>query len=55
MLQLIADWLVYSVFKLDPHIKWAQVLNFFIYDSIKILLLLFVLIFVIGVVRTFLL
>ncbi len=34
--------------------KWAQVLNFFIYDSIKILLLLFVLIFVIGVIRTFL-
>ncbi|MDP3142484.1 MAG: permease [Candidatus Omnitrophota bacterium] len=54
MLQLIVDWLVYSVFKLDPHIKWAQALNFFIYDSIKILLLLFVLIFVIGVVRTFL-
>ncbi len=54
MLQLIVDWLVYSVFKLDPHIKWAQALNFFIYDSIKILLLLFVLIFVIGMVRTFL-
>jgi len=54
MLQLIVDWLTYSVFKLDPHIKWAQAVNFFIYDSIKILLLLFVLIFVIGVVRTFL-
>lgn len=54
MLQLIVDWLVYSVFKLDPHVKWVQALNFFIYDSIKILLLLFVLIFVIGVVRTFL-
>ncbi len=54
MLQLMANWLVYSVFKLDPQIKWAQALNFFIYDSTKILLLLFVLIFVIGVVRTFL-
>lgn len=54
MLQLMVDWLVYSVLKLDPQIKWAQALNFFIYDSLKILLLLFILIFVIGVVRTFL-
>lgn len=54
MLQLIADWLVYSVLKLDPHVKLAQALNFFIYDSVKILLLLFVLIFCIGVLRTFL-
>ncbi|MFH0941316.1 MAG: permease [Candidatus Omnitrophota bacterium] len=54
MLQLIVDWLVYSVFKLDPQVRWATALNFFIYDSIKILLLLFVLIFVIGVIRTFL-
>ncbi|MDP2830717.1 MAG: permease [Candidatus Omnitrophota bacterium] len=54
MLQLIVNWLVYSVFKFDPQIKWAQALNFFIYDSLKILLLLFILIFVIGVVRTFL-
>ncbi|MDP3042715.1 MAG: permease [Candidatus Omnitrophota bacterium] len=50
----MVDWLVYSVLKLDPQIKWAQALNFFIYDSLKILLLLFILIFVIGVVRTFL-
>jgi uncharacterized membrane protein YraQ (UPF0718 family) len=54
MLQLIVDWLVYSVFKLDPHVKLVQALNFFIYDSVKILLLLFVLIFAIGVLRTFL-
>jgi len=54
MLQLIVDWLVYSVCKLDPQAKWAQVLNFFIYDSIKILLLLFVLISVIGLLRSYL-
>ena len=54
MLQLIVDRLVYSILKFDPGAKWAQVLNFFIYDSIKILLLLFVLILVIGIVRTFL-
>jgi len=54
MLQLIVDWLLYSLFKLDPQAKWAQAVNFFIYDSVKILLLLFVLISVIGVLRSYL-
>ena len=54
MLQLSVDWLVYSVFKLGPQVKWAQALNFFIYDSIKIFLLLFVLISVIGLLRSYL-
>ncbi|MDD5282141.1 MAG: permease [Candidatus Omnitrophica bacterium] len=54
MLQLIVDWLAYSLFKLDPLAKWAQVINFFIYDSIKILLLLFVLISIIGFLRSYL-
>ncbi|MEW6170144.1 MAG: permease [Candidatus Omnitrophota bacterium] len=54
MLQLIVDWLTYSLFKLNPALKWTQVLNFFIYDSIKILLLLFVLISVIGFFRSYL-
>jgi len=54
MLQLIADWIAYSLFRLDPLVPWAQAINFFIYDSIKILLLLFVLIAVIGVVRSYL-
>ncbi len=53
MLQLIVDWLTYSLFKLDLQAKWAQALNFFIYDSIKILLLLFVLISVIGFLRSY--
>lgn len=53
MLQLITDWLTYSLFKLDPQVKWAQALNFFIYDSVKIILLLFVLIAVIGFLRSF--
>ncbi len=54
MLQLIVDWLVYSLFRLDSQLSWAQALNFFIYDSIKILLLLFVLISVIGFLRSYL-
>ena len=54
MLQLIVDWLTYTVFKLNPQAKWPQVLNFFIYDSVKIILLLFVLISIIGFLRSYL-
>lgn len=54
MLQLITDWLIYSVLKLDPGSKMGQTLNFFVYDSVKIILLLFVMISVIGFLRSFL-
>lgn len=54
MLQLAVDRLIYSFFKLDPASQIAQAINFFVYDSIKILLLLFVMISVIGFLRTFL-
>ncbi len=54
MLQEIIDWLVYSVLALDPELRLSQSLNFFIYDSIKIILLLFLMISVIGFLRTYL-
>jgi uncharacterized membrane protein YraQ (UPF0718 family) len=54
MLQLTANWLVYSVFRLDPSSAWAQAISFFIYDSVKILLLLFVLIWLVGFIRSYL-
>lgn len=54
MLQKIVDWLVYSIFGLDSASRIGQSLNFFIYDSIKILLLLFILISTIGFLRTYL-
>jgi len=54
MLQLIIDWFVYGVLKLPAQSKLSGVINFFLYDSIKIILLLFVLITVIGFLRTFL-
>lgn len=53
MLQLIVDWLTYSILKLDPGSKLGAGINFFIYDSVKIILLLFVLIAVIGFLRSF--
>jgi len=53
MLQLIVDWLTYGVFKLDPGSRFGAAINFFIYDSVKILLLLFVMIGAIGFLRSF--
>lgn len=54
MLQLIVDGFIYGVLKFPAQVKWAQAVNFFFYDSIKITLLLFVLVTVIGFLRTFL-
>ncbi len=54
MLNGIVDWILYSVFRLDPASSLAGALNFFIYDSVKILLLLFVMISIIGFLRTYL-
>ncbi len=53
MLQLIMDWLVYSIFGFNPDSKLGGVVNFFLYDSIKILLLLFFMIAVIGFIRSY--
>jgi len=52
MLQIIVDWFVYSFLGLES--KVGESLNFFIYDSIKIILLLFIMIFIIGFLRTYL-
>ncbi len=54
MLRLVTDWLAYSVLRLPPGAVWAEAVAFFIYDSVKILLLLFVMIAGIGFLRTFL-
>jgi len=53
MLRLIADWFTFSLLKLDAASQSGQVINFFIYDSIKIILLLFVMISAIGFARSF--
>lgn len=49
----MADWLVYSVFGLDPDSALGQSLNFFVYDSAKIILLLAVMIYGISLLRSF--
>jgi uncharacterized membrane protein YraQ (UPF0718 family) len=52
-LQQISDWLVYDTFNFSPEAHLAKALNFFIYDSIKILILLFVIIFLMGIVNSY--
>ncbi|MDP2599639.1 MAG: permease [Deltaproteobacteria bacterium] len=54
MLLRFSDWLVYNVLHLAAGSRLGETVSFFIYDSVKILLLLFVLIFAIGVLRTYL-
>lgn len=54
MLQIIVDWLLYQALGLDANLRSIQSLNFFLYDTIKILLLLFIMISVIGFLRTYL-
>ena len=54
MLTTLIDRLIFSVFGMDPDTRLAGALHFFLYDTVKIFLLLAVMIFVIGFVRTWL-
>jgi len=51
-LQLLADWLTYNVFRIIPKTLLASAVNFFIFDTFKILLLLIIIIFAISIIRT---
>ena len=52
-IQQIADWLVFDILNLKQENHLAEALNFFIYDSVKILLLVFVIIFFMGIVNSY--
>lgn len=52
-LEDMARWLVYGVLGMDSGAHLAQALEFFIYDSIKILLLLFTVVFLMGIVNSY--
>ncbi|MFN2430705.1 MAG: permease, partial [Cryomorphaceae bacterium] len=53
-LQNFSDWLIYSVLNLSASTKLGTALNFFVYDTIKILILLFVIVFIMGIVNAYL-
>lgn len=52
--QILADWLTYSVFSIAPQTLLADAINYFIYDTIKIFILLAVIIFIVSIIRSYL-
>jgi uncharacterized membrane protein YraQ (UPF0718 family) len=52
MLKQFADYLVFTLMGLIPGSRAAEALNFFIYDTMKIFLLLTSIIFVVAIIRT---
>ena len=53
MLKDISDYLVYTILGLKPGTHLADAVDFFIYDSIKIILLLSVIIFLVAILRSY--
>jgi uncharacterized protein len=52
-IQYFADWLVYSIFGIAQGTHLGDALNFFVYDTIKILFLLLLITFVMGIVNAY--
>lgn len=53
-IQLLSDWLTYIILGLIPKTLLANAVNFFIFDTIKIFILLSVIIFVVSIIRSYL-
>ena len=53
-IQLLSDWLTYKVLDFIPKTLPANAANFFIYDIIKIVILLSVIIFIVSIIRSYL-
>lgn len=53
MIQDFADWLVYSIMGLDPQSHLGAAVNFFFYDTTKILILLFCISVLMGIINAY--
>ena len=53
-IKIFAEWLTYRVFSISPGTLFAEAIGFFIYDTIKIFILLAVIIFTVSIIRSFL-
>jgi uncharacterized membrane protein YraQ (UPF0718 family) len=53
-IQLFADWLTYSFLAIEPKTLLADAVGFFVFDTLKIFLLLTVIIFSVSIIRSFL-
>lgn len=52
-IQIFADWIIYSVFGIAKDSKLGSALNFFVFDTIKIFILLLLIIYVITFIRSY--
>lgn len=52
-IQHFADWLIYSVIGTGAETHLGKALNFFVYDTLKILILLFLIVFLMGIVNAY--
>lgn len=53
-LQLFADYITYNILNIIPKSTLGNAINFFIYDTFKILILLSVIIFIVSIIRSYL-
>ncbi|MBP5525359.1 MAG: permease [Paludibacteraceae bacterium] len=53
MIQQFADWLIYDIIGLDATSRLGESINFFVYDSIKIIILLFGISIVMGIINAY--
>lgn len=53
MIQNFANWLTYGIFNMTAGTHLADAVNFFIYDTIKIILMLTVIIYIVSIIRSF--
>lgn len=53
MIQKFADWLVYDTFRLSNETPLGTAINFFFYDTVKILILLFFISIIMGIINAY--
>jgi uncharacterized protein len=52
-IQIFANWLIYNIFGIAKESKLGSAFNFFVFDTIKIFILLLIIIYVITFIRSF--
>lgn len=52
-IQQFADWLIYGVFQIAEDSRLGTSLSFFVYDTLKVLILLFVIVLIMGIVNAY--
>lgn len=53
-LEKLANWITFDLLSISPNTLLAKALTFFIYDTLKILILLAVIIYIVTIIRTYL-